>query len=251
MTFPYATFPYATFALAALIVLGAYVVFGLTGFGSTVVSVPLLALMLPLKFAVPLMMLLDLAATLMVGTRFRKGIRFDELAWLAPFILAGMVLGLTLLIRVAERSLLVGLGLFVLAYAVYGFLRRGAPPALGRAWSAPFGLVGGSLSALFGTGGVLFAIYTAGRIRDKDQLRATNASTIMLSALVRVVLFGIAGLLGQEHLLLYAFLLIPAMLAGFYAGNRLHALIPAAAVVRAVYAVLVVAGVSLLVRGTT
>src|SRR6185436_20582716 len=67
--------PIETIALAALIVAGAYVVFGLTGFGSTVLAVPLLALILPLKFAVSLMMLLDLAATFMLGARLRKGIR--------------------------------------------------------------------------------------------------------------------------------------------------------------------------------
>ena len=44
-------------------------------------------------------------------------------------------------------------------------------------------------------------------------------------------------------------LLAPAMLAGFFLGNRLHSVIPAASVVSLVYGVLVVAGVSLLVRG--
>ncbi len=243
--------PLETFALAALIVTGAYVIFGLTGFGSTVVAVPLLALVLPLKFAVPMMMMLDLAATGILGARFRKGVRVDEVAWLIPFILAGMVLGLTLLIRVAEGSLLLGLGAFVLLYAVYGLTRRGVPIALRRAWSIPAGLAGGALSALFGTGGVIFAMYLTGRIRKKDELRATNASMIMFSALVRVLLFGATGLLTQQGLLLCSALLVPAMLLGFYVGNRLHAVIPAASVVRAVYAVLIVAGMSLLVRGAS
>ncbi len=242
--------PLETFALAALIVAIAYVIFGLTGFGSTVVAVPLLALILPLKFAVPLMMMLDLAATLMLGARLRKGIRLDEVAWLIPFILAGMALGLTLLIRVAEEPLLLGLGLFVLLYAAYGLTRRGVPIVLRRFWSVPVGLVGGALSALFGTGGVIFAMYFAGRIPDKEALRATNASMIMFSALVRVVLFGFTGLLTQEGLLASVAMLIPAMLGGFYVGNRLHAVIPAASVVKAVYGVLILAGVSLVVRGS-
>ncbi len=241
--------PFETLAIAALIVAGAYVVFGLTGFGSTVIAVPLLALVLPLKFAVPLMMLLDLVATAMLGAKLRKGIRVDEVAWLIPFILAGMALGLTLLIKVAEGSLLLGLGAFVLLYAGYGFTRSGAPIALGRIWSAPIGLAGGALSALFGTGGVLFALYFTGRIRDKDELRATNASMIMFSALVRVVLFGLTGLLTQDGLLASVAILVPAMLGGFFVGNRLHARIPAASVVRAVYSVLVIAGVSLVFRG--
>jgi len=238
----------AAICLATLIVAGAYVVYGLTGFGSTVLAMPLLAQVLPLRFAVPLMMLLDLAAFFLVGARFRRGIRYREAGWLVPFMLAGMALGLTLLIEVAEQWLLAGLGAFVLAYAGYGLSRRGAPLRLARGWSAPIGLAGGALSALFGTGGVLFAIYNSGRIRDKAELRATNAAMIMLSSLVRVVLFGATGLLSQDGLITFALLLVPAMLAGFYVGNRLHAAVPAAGVVRAVYALLVVSGLSLLAR---
>ncbi len=233
---------------AALIVLGAYVVYGMTGFGSTVLSMPLLAQMLPLKFAVPLMLLLDLTAFALFGARFRRGIRYDEIRWLAVFMLAGMALGLTLLIRVSEQRLLAGLGLFVLMYAAYGLTRRGVPVALARAWCGPIGLAGGALSAMFGTGGVLFAIFNSGRIRDKSELRATNAAMIMASSIVRVVLFGATGLLSQDGLAVCALLLAPAVIAGVLIGNRLHAAIPAAAVVRVVYLLLVAAGVSLLVR---
>lgn len=228
--------------------LGAYVVYGMTGFGSTVLSMPLLAQMLPLKFAVPLMLLLDITAFALFGARFRRGIRYDEIGWLSAFMLAGMALGLTLLIRVPEQRLLAGLGLFVLAYAAYGLTRRGVAVALARAWCAPIGLVGGALSAMFGTGGVLFAIFNSGRIRDKGELRATNAAMIMASSIVRVVLFGLTGLLSQDGLFVSALLLAPAVIAGVLIGNRLHTSVPAAAVVRAVYLLLVVAGISLLMR---
>ena len=123
-----------------------------------------------------------------------------------------------------------------------------SPAALSRVWGVPVGLAGGVFSALFGTGGVLFAIYNAGRIRDKDALRATNAAMIMLSSLVRVVLFAAAGLLTQDGLLATALLLVPALAGGVWLGNRLHAAVPAAAVVKAVYALLVLAGLTLLAR---
>jgi hypothetical protein len=95
---------------------------------------------------------------------------------------------------------------------------------------------------------VLFALYNAGRIRDKEALRATNAAMIMLSSLVRLLLFGAAGLLAQDGLLATAALLLPALVAGAWFGNRLHAAVPAVAVVKAVYAVLVLAGLTLLAR---
>ena len=237
-----------TLAAAALVVAAAYAVFGLTGFGSTVIALPLLAQFVALRFAVPLLMLLDFSVFLIFGARFRRRVRLDVLGGLAPFMLAGMGVGLTLLMRVAERRLLVVLGAFLLVYAAYGLTRRGEALRLAPAWCAPIGLVGGAFSAMFGTGGVLFAIYNSGRIRDKEALRATNAAMIMLSSVARLILFGAVGLLQQDGLLLAAAVLLPALLAGFWLGNRLHAAVPAAAVVKAVYAVLVIAGLSLLAR---
>jgi len=234
--------------IAAAAVAGAYLVFGLAGFGSTVISLPLLAHLLPLKLAVALLMLLDLAAFLAFGLRVRRGIRIDEIGWLVPTALLGMVIGLTLLIRVAESWLLGLLGVFVLCYAVYGLSRRGLPARLPRWAGLPIGLAGGAFSALFGTGGVLFAIYNAGRIRDKGELRASNAAMIALSSVARLVLFGLAGLLTQDGLWTLFALLLPALAVGVVVGHRLHARVPAALVVGTVHVVLLVAGASILLR---
>ena len=226
----------------------AYAAFGLVGFGSTVIALPLLAHLFTLKVAVPLLMLLDFTALLIFGASARKEIRYREIGWLLPYILVGMAIGLTLLIEVPEGILLNVLGIFLLAYAAFGFARRGAPASLSRAWGVPIGFAGGIFSALFGTGGVLFAVYNAGRIHEKGALRATNAAMIMLSAVLRIGLFGVTGLLTQEGLLSSALLLAPAMLAGAWLGSRMHASVPTAAVVKAVYALLVIAGLALLAR---
>jgi len=223
-------------------------VFGLIGFGSTVIALPLLVFLFPLKFAVSLMMLLDLAVAAVFGARLRPDVRVDEIRWLLPFMLGGMLLGLTALIRAPEEPLLMTLGVFVLGYATWGLARRGGPPRLARAWCVPFGFVGGVLSALFGTGGVLFAIYNAGRIHAPAELRATNTAMIVLPSLVRVVLFAFAGLLMQEGLLMTMLVLLPAQILGFWAGSRLNARVPGPMVVRSVYALLVIAGLSLIVR---
>lgn len=242
------TFSAEILALAALVVCAAYVVYGLTGFGSTVLSLPLLAYLMPLKFAVTLLLLLDLAIGIAFNARVRRGIRLDELAWLAPFVLAGMAGGLTLLITLPERSLVAVLGAFVLAYGLWGIARRGAFRALPRVWCAPIGLAGGAFSALFGTGGVLFVVYISGRIRDAVELRATTAAAILFSVSVRSLLFLAAGLFAQESLLAYLVTLAPAALAGAWIGARLHARVQAIVVIRALYFLLAIAGISLLWR---
>jgi hypothetical protein len=59
---------------------------------------------------------------------------------------------------------------------------------------------------------VLYAIYNSGRSRDKAELRASNAATIMLSSVVRAALFRATGLLSQDGLISLALLLVPALL---------------------------------------
>lgn len=237
-----------TLALAALITACTYLVFGLTGFGSTVLALPLLAHLIPLKFAVPMLLVLDFTAGILLISRVRRGVRLDELGRLFPFMLAGIVLGLMLLIRLPEAPLLAALGLFLVAYATYGMTRRAGPLRLSRAWSAPIGLAAGILGALFGAGGVLSALYIGARLDNKEELRATAAAAVLLNTSVRVMLFGAAGLLTQDGLLTSALVLLPSVLVGLLLGNRLHAAIPTGLVVRVLYVVVGVAGVSLLGR---
>lgn len=225
-----------------------YCVFGMTGFGSTVLALPLLAHLLPLKFAVALLLLLDLTASLTLSTRTLGALRKDELWRIAPFLFAGMALGVTLLVRLPERPLLVTLGVFLLGYAAYCLAGRRTAGTLARAWAAPIGLAGGSFSALFGTGGVLLVVYFAGRIADKSELRATTAAGILTSAGTRAVLFGATGLLAQEGLLLSAVALLPSVFIGLAVGQRLHARVDPRHVLRAVYLLILISGVSLLAR---
>lgn len=237
-----------TLAVAALITACTYLVFGLTGFGSTVLALPLLAHLVPLKFAVPMLLLLDFLAGILLISRVRRGVRMDELGRLFPFMLTGIALGLTLLIRLPEAPLLAALGLFLAAYAGYGMTRRAGPPRLGRIWSAPIGLAAGVLGALFGTGGVLTALYLGARLEKNDELRATAAAAVLLNTSLRIVLYGATGLLTQDGLLGSTAALLPSVLVGLFLGNRLHASVPAGLVVRVIYVIVAVAGISLLVR---
>jgi uncharacterized protein len=234
-------------AVAALITAASYCVFGLTGFGSTVLALPLLAHMVPLKFAVPLLLMLDLAASLALSTRARGAVRKDEFVTIIPFLFAGIGLGVTLLVKLPERPLLATLGVFLLLYAMYCLAGR-RTPALARGWAAPIGVAAGGFSALFGTGGVLLVLYFAGRLHNPAELRATTAAGILVSTLTRVVLFGAAGLLTQDGLLITALLLLPCVFIGLFVGQRLHDRVKPAMLLRALYVLLLLNGVSLLVR---
>lgn len=234
--------------LAPLIVLFGYVIFGTVGFGSTITNAPLLAHFLPLRFVVPLLLLLDLFASTALGTRTRGQAERGELKRILPAAAIGVILGLVLLIKVRERILLLVLGCFVLYAGISSIVRRAGAARLHRAWALPAGFFGGVFSALFGTGGPIFTIYVSGRIADKSVFRATMARLIQTVALMRFAMFAASGLITQDHLLLAALLLIPFAALGLFVGNRLHDLIPARRLMLFVSLLIAVNGAALIVR---
>jgi uncharacterized membrane protein YfcA len=238
--------PLTTLVSAALIIVFAYTIFGLTGFGSSITAMPLLVHLFPLRFAVPLMLIFDICATLLLGLKNRPAVDRRELLRLIPFMLVGMGLGVTLLVKAPERALLFLLGTFVLAYAAWSLLFHRTVKIIATGWSVPLGTAGGVFTALFGTGGPIYVIYLAGRLHDKSALRATIGALIFVSGMARLALFSTAGLYAQQSLLLLAAILLPGAMLGLYIGSRLHRSLPVQRIVQVVWAILIFGGISLI-----
>ena len=85
-----------TAALAAIAFLGA-LIFGITGFGAALFTIPLATHFVPLRFALALFVLVDIAAALSVGLENPKNAVRREWTRLVPMILVGTALGVTLL----------------------------------------------------------------------------------------------------------------------------------------------------------
>jgi len=240
--------PIETLAGVGLVVVFAYTVVGLAGFGASMVAMPMLVQLLPLKLALPMMLIYDLVGGVAIGVRNRKSVDRGELLRLVPFMLAGIVLGVTMLVKAPERALLLLLGVFVLAFAAWSLLVRPGRARIAPAWAAPLGTVGGVFSALFGTGGPIYTIYLARRIEDKSRLRATISLLLFMSALARLASFIAASLFSPPGLPMLLATMLPCALAGMYLGTHLHHRLPAHRIVQAVWAILVVGGATLVLR---
>lgn len=234
--------------LAPFVILLSYTIYGATGFGSALITIPALAHVLPLTFVVPLGLLLDFSAALLSGVRFRREVNRREIYALVPFGLAGTVLGVVLLVTLPRPPALFALGAFIAGYGLYSFRNHAVRRTVGRAWAGVAGTLGGVVGALFGTGGPLFVIYLSRRLTNTKELRATLAAIFTLQTLGRLVVFGASGLLLRRDLLLSALLLFPVMLVGLRLGHRLHDRLPGRAVMRGISVLLVLSGASLLYR---
>jgi uncharacterized membrane protein YfcA len=215
------TLSWEMIVISQIVIVAAYVVFGIAGFGTALISAPLLAHMVPVGRLIPILALLDFIAAVTNVIKDRRHAEYRELRLLIPFMMAGSLVGAWLLLTIKPRLLLLLLGLFAVAYGLYALSRFKPTAAISRGWAVPVGLVGGVFSAMFGSGGFIYALYLSNRITAKEGFRASQSTIIGFSTLTRLILFLIAGIYADLTMLAYAALLLPAMFAGVHIGRRL------------------------------
>ncbi len=207
---------------AVFILLFAYFIRGITGFGSGLIAIPLLAHFLPLTFVVPMVLALDFVASIVLSRHTHLQVRWDEIRLLIPTSIVGMLIGAVLLVNLPREPLLVGLGSFVIFFGLrYLFNVHGEQP-VSRWWSLPTGLSGGLIGAMFGTGGPPYVVYLSHRLHDKTLLRGTLSGLFMLEGALRIIVFLFMGLLLQPNMLQALVMSLPLMGLGLYLGNRVH-----------------------------
>ena len=243
----------ASFLLAALVVLCAFFIFGVSGFGSSIVAVPLLVQIYPLKVVVPMMVIIDICASLYVGRRSSGDANTQELKWLFPFSLIGMVLGIFLLIRAPSEPLLLILGIFAAINGIRILVQRNVEfrDPINRWWALPFGFFGGVFTALFATGGPVYVSYLGLRINNPKVLRATMAFAIFILAFLRLTLMLVTGLILSWEVIGLAVCLMPVTFLGMWAGSHIHTKLSNASMRIAYGSILFFSGLMLLLRQIT
>ena len=239
--------PAGTVAGLAIIVTG-YTLFGLTGFGASLITIPVLSHFYPLPFVLVIAGLLDLGSGMALGLRHRRDAAVSELRWLVPFALVGAALGVTLLVNLPRQASLLALGAFIGAYALYGLMERAPARGIGQIWAPIAGTLGGICGTLFGIGGPPYLVYLTRRIADKSALRATMSVMVIFSLMIRLGAFAVVGLFVQPDLVVALAWFIPAAATGLWLGNHLHLRITSPTLVRGLYFVLLASGLSLVGR---
>jgi hypothetical protein len=234
--------------VAPVVIIVAYTVFGLSGFGSTVISVPILAHFMPVSYLVPLMALLDCASATFMGTTGREHVEKSELKRIIPFMFVGFVVGATMLVKVPDAYLRGALGLFAALIGLHSIVNPTLHRKISRWWSVPVGIVGGALATVFGAGGPIYAAYLSGRLDDKTRIRATMSALISISAFTRAVVYAVSGLLLHMSILVGGLVLSPFVWIGLKLGARIHVGLTQQQMRRAVGVIVLVTGLSLLAR---
>lgn len=232
---------------AAVILSLAYFVRGVAGFGSGLIAIPLLALVLPLPVVVPLVVFLDYVASASHGLKDRAEIQWRQFLPLLPFSAIGVVTGLYFFRTVDPVFLSHLLGVFVILYAAYSLLSKDDGHRISSLWAVPAGGFGGLVGTLFGTGGPFYVVYLKHRGLPKTQFRATFALVFLVDGAGRLAGYLVGGYFDRDWLILAA-LGLPVMALGLYWGGHVHTNISQRQFQVAVSLLLLVSGTTLLLR---
>ena len=236
------------FVVAPLVIVVGYTLFGLSGFGSTVISVPILAHFLPVSFLVPLMVVLDMTSATIMGTAGREQVAVPELKRIVPFMFMGFVVGAFVLVKVPDDYLRPALAVFTIAIGVNSIMNPRISRRISPWWCIPTGIVAGGVATVFGAGGPLYATYLSGRLQDKTEIRSTMSALISISAMTRAVIYAVTGLLLHVAIFVGGLALAPFVVIGLKIGHRIHVGLTQEQMRRVVGAIVVVTGTLLLLK---
>ncbi|WP_242824005.1 sulfite exporter TauE/SafE family protein [Sulfobacillus thermosulfidooxidans] len=188
------------YSVAFFIVVIAFIVRGTIGFGSGLIAVASLILLMPVKLAVPLVFLLDLTAALVLGSYDAKQVVWRDVLWVLPFASVGVFIGGFILKKASPGSVTFILGLFILVYVLYAlWVKLDKLPKIRTLWAIPLGLLGGLAGSLYGGGGPPLVAYLQLRKLDKRQFRATMQLVAGMNNVLRGILYVALGLFNPSH----------------------------------------------------
>ncbi len=239
--------PLDVLIFAPLVVLIAYLIFGISGFGSTLIAVPVLAHLMPLKFVIPVVVLLDCVSAISMGVKLRADVWKSEFIPMLPFLLVGLFIGAFVLMNVSAQWLLSILGGFVLLFGMNYLSDRKSRIRLPRWAVVPIGIFAGTTSSAFGVGGPLYVFYFTARGATPEQIRATVPAVFSFTTVARIAIFASVGLFNTQ-MFIAAAALLPVMALGLWCGHRLHGRLSREQAIRIIGGLLLLSGTSLIVR---
>jgi uncharacterized membrane protein YfcA len=230
-----------TIVLIMLIFLGAGLIQGLTGFGSSLLAMPLLTFFIDVKAAVPLCILNSLIITLYLSYKLRG---FMEMRKILPIIigsLPGIYLGATFLKRVDSEIIKLLLGLLIISYGIYSLLSEPRIKKIQSLWAYLSGFGAGFIGSAFSAGGPPVIIYTTLTGWSKDLIKATLTGFFLFASMAIAVVHAATGLTDAGVMKYFAASALFSF-AGVYSGSMLYGRIGRRDYIKAVLIVLIVLG---------
>jgi len=194
---------------------------GLSGFGSTLLAIPILTVLLDIKTVIPLTALTGLVMTLFLLIQLWRHLVWKKIISFLIGMLPGIPLGVFFLKKVDKGIVQLLLGSLLITYSVYSLISRASPKGTRDRWAYFLGFFGGCLSGAFSASGPAVILYTSLQDWSKDQMKAAIQGMFTVSGAIVVFFYALSGLM-TPLVLKYFGVSLPALFLGTYAGSLFY-----------------------------
>ncbi|MHA8081394.1 sulfite exporter TauE/SafE family protein [Aquirufa regiilacus] len=213
---------YFIFFLLALL---AEIVGTISGFGSSILFVPLASIVLDFKVVLGITAVFHVFSNLSKIYLFQKGIDKQIALKLGIPAVLFVTLGAWLTNYIPQKEIELGMNFIIFSIALY--MMSGHHKRIKESNTNLYlgGTLSGFFAGLIGTGGAIRGITLAAFNLEKDAFIATSAIIDMGVDVSRAGVYIASGYFQREHVILIPFLIIISI-AGSYAGKRILNYIP-------------------------
>lgn len=185
------------------------------GFGHGALATPLLALLIDLKLAIPVLAAVSFLVGLWILSRDWRDIHFKGTTQLIVGGLVGTPLGVATLYYVDQKWLLLGLCVFLAFVSVRGLARFELPELRTDRYALAAGVFCGFVGGAINVSGVPAAIYCTMRRWPRQQVRSSLTGFFFATGIASLVGYGVSGLYTGPFWPLCAWSIGPAFLANW------------------------------------
>lgn len=213
------------FYLFFLLALLAEIVGTISGFGSSILFVPLASYFIDFKLVLGITAVFHVFSNLSKIILFQKGINKNIAIKLGIPAVLFVILGAYLTSVIPLKEIELSMNLIILALTV--FLITGAGKRMKQSNFNLYmgGTISGFLAGLIGTGGAIRGITLAAFGLEKDVFIATSALIDLGVDSSRAVVYILQGYFTKEHIILLPFLILIAIV-GSYLGKKILTFLP-------------------------
>ena len=234
--------------LMIVAVLCAYFVKGMCGFANTLVHTTILGSRDNNISITPVELLIGYPSNLVIAVKERKSIVPSKCISLALLVLLGCIPGTFLLKNGDVTAVKIFFGVVVTFVGIEMFFReyQKEKRKSSKILLGIIGLLSGFLCGMFGIG-ALMAAYMSRTTEDSQSFRGNLCVVFLVENTFRIVLYTVLGILNAE-VFKQALMLLPFMLLGLFAGMWAAEKMPEKVVKRVVIVMLILSGISLIVK---
>lgn len=177
---------------------------GLTGFGASLVAIPLLCMIMDVKIAVPLCLLNNAMMSTYMAYELRGDLQWSRILPLLAGSLPGVYAGVWLLKQVDPSILKMFLGIILILYGVSNLLFKFSSLKMPNGLSYLVGFFAGTCTGAVSAGGPPVIIYTALTDWSKNVIKATLTGFFLINSYIAIGAQTYNGLVTGQVLQIFA-----------------------------------------------